>query len=84
MKASTAGLMRFETGSAASGSTNATISHTAPAVSTSPVSAAHHRDSIANAVREMMSGVAKTRFAYMTPHERDALYAYLKARAEKP
>jgi len=35
-------------------------------------------------IREMMSGVAKTRFAYMTPHERDALYAYLKARAEKP
>lgn len=28
----------------------------------------------------MMSGVAKTRFA---PHERDALYAYLKARADK-
>lgn len=34
-------------------------------------------------IREMMSGVAKTRFAYMTKHERDALYAYLKARAEK-
>jgi cytochrome c553 len=32
----------------------------------------------------MMSGVAKTRFAHLTPHERDALYAYLKARAEKP
>ncbi len=31
----------------------------------------------------MMSGVAKTRFARLTPHERDALYTYLKARAEK-
>lgn len=31
----------------------------------------------------MMSGVAKTRFARLTPHERDALYAYLKARADK-
>ncbi|HET7576279.1 MAG TPA: c-type cytochrome [Sphingomicrobium sp.] len=35
-------------------------------------------------IREMMSGVAKYRFAYLTPHERDALYAYLKARAERP
>jgi cytochrome c553 len=35
-------------------------------------------------IREMMSDVAKTRFAHMTPHERDALYAYLKARAEQP
>jgi cytochrome c553 len=35
-------------------------------------------------LREMMSDVAKTRFAYLTPHERDALYAYLKARAEQP
>ena len=34
-------------------------------------------------IRDMMSGVAKTRFAYMTPHERDQLHAYLKARAEK-
>ena len=32
----------------------------------------------------MMSGVAKTRFSHLTPHERDALYAYLKARAEQP
>jgi cytochrome c553 len=31
----------------------------------------------------MMSGVAVTRFSHLTPHERDALYAYLKARAEK-
>ena len=31
----------------------------------------------------MMSGVAQTRFTHLTPHERDALYAYLKARAEK-
>ena len=35
-------------------------------------------------LRDMMSDVARTRFAYMTPHERDALYAYLKARAEQP
>lgn len=35
-------------------------------------------------LREMMSGVAKTRFTHLTPHERDALYAYLKARAERP
>jgi cytochrome c553 len=35
-------------------------------------------------IREMMSGVAKYRFKYLTPHERDALYAYLKARAERP
>jgi cytochrome c553 len=35
-------------------------------------------------IREMMSGVAKYRFSYLTRHERDALYAYLKARAEHP
>lgn len=35
-------------------------------------------------LREMMSGVARTRFAHLTPHERDELYAYLKARAERP
>jgi mono/diheme cytochrome c family protein len=35
-------------------------------------------------LREMMSGVAKYRFSQLTPHERDALYAYLKARAERP
>ena len=55
MNASTLGLMRVATGLAASGSTYATINHTAPAVSASPVSTAHQRDSIANAVREMMS-----------------------------
>ena len=32
----------------------------------------------------MMSGVAQRRFSRLTPHERDALYAYLKARAEQP
>jgi cytochrome c553 len=32
----------------------------------------------------MMSGVAVTRFSHLTPHERDALYAYLRARAEQP
>ena len=35
-------------------------------------------------LNEMMSGVAKYRFSHLTPHERDALYAYLKARAERP
>lgn len=34
-------------------------------------------------LREMMSGVAQRRFSHLTPHERDELYAYLKARAEK-
>ena len=33
---------------------------------------------------ELMSEVAVERFAHFTPHERDALYAYLKARAESP
>jgi mono/diheme cytochrome c family protein len=33
---------------------------------------------------ELMSEVAKERFSHFTPHERDALYAYLKARAERP
>lgn len=32
----------------------------------------------------MMEGVAKSRFSRMTVPERDALYAYLKARAEQP
>jgi mono/diheme cytochrome c family protein len=32
----------------------------------------------------LMDQVAKHRFAKMTPHERDALYAYLKARADQP
>lgn len=35
-------------------------------------------------LKPMMEDVAKTRFARMTRHERDALYAYLKARAEQP
>lgn len=38
----------------------------------------------ARALKPMMVDVAKTRFAHLTPHERDALYAYLKARAERP
>jgi cytochrome c553 len=32
----------------------------------------------------LMASVAKNRFSNMTAHERDALYAYLKARAEQP
>jgi cytochrome c553 len=32
----------------------------------------------------LMDQIAKHRFTTMTPHERDALYAYLKARAEQP
>ena len=32
----------------------------------------------------LMDQVAKHRFAKMTPHERDALYAYLKARSGQP
>jgi cytochrome c553 len=32
----------------------------------------------------LMYEVAKHRFTRMTPHERDALYAYLKARADQP
>jgi mono/diheme cytochrome c family protein len=35
-------------------------------------------------LHELMTAVAKERFSRMTPHERDALYAYLKARAEQP
>ncbi|MEO7865367.1 MAG: c-type cytochrome [Sphingomicrobium sp.] len=35
-------------------------------------------------IAELMSDVAKNRFSRMTPHERDSLYAYLKARAEAP
>jgi cytochrome c553 len=34
-------------------------------------------------LKDMMSGVAKVRFTHLTPHERDELYAYLKARAEQ-
>lgn len=33
---------------------------------------------------KLMELVAKERFAELTPRERDALYAYLKARAERP
>jgi len=32
----------------------------------------------------LMVGVAKGRFSKLTPHERSALYAYLKARAAQP
>lgn len=35
-------------------------------------------------LHELMQSVAKGRFSHLTPHERDALYAYLKARAEQP
>jgi mono/diheme cytochrome c family protein len=35
-------------------------------------------------IAELMQGVAKSRFSHLTPHERDELYAYLKARAEMP
>jgi cytochrome c553 len=35
-------------------------------------------------IKPLMADVAKNRFARLTPHERDALYAYLKARAEQP
>jgi cytochrome c553 len=33
---------------------------------------------------DLMHDVAVERFTHFTPHERDALYAYLKARAEQP
>ena len=33
---------------------------------------------------ELMAAVAKERFSRLTRHERDVLYAYLKARAERP
>lgn len=33
---------------------------------------------------KLMAMVAKSRFAHLTRHERDALYAYLKARAAQP
>jgi cytochrome c553 len=35
-------------------------------------------------LKELMEAVAQNRFSRLTPHERDALYAYLKARAEQP
>jgi cytochrome c553 len=34
-------------------------------------------------ISEIMSGAATSRFSHLTRHERDALYAYLKARAER-
>lgn len=37
----------------------------------------------ARKLNPMMAGVAVTRFSHLTPHERDALYAYLKERAER-
>lgn len=37
----------------------------------------------ARKLNPMMSGVAIRRFSQLTPHERDALYAYLKARAQR-
>jgi mono/diheme cytochrome c family protein len=35
-------------------------------------------------IGDLMQSVAKNRFSRLTPHERDALYAYLKGRAERP
>ena len=35
-------------------------------------------------LKPMMEGVSRDRFSQMTPRERGALYAYLKARAEAP
>lgn len=35
-------------------------------------------------LKEPMQSVAKSRYSRLTRHERDALYAYLKARAERP
>lgn len=35
-------------------------------------------------LKELMQDVARNRYSRLTPHERDALYAYLKARAELP
>jgi len=34
-------------------------------------------------INPIMAGVARTRFSHFTAHERDALYAYLKARADR-
>ena len=34
-------------------------------------------------INPVMVGVARTRFSHFTPHERDGLYSYLKARAER-
>lgn len=35
-------------------------------------------------LKPLMVGVSKGRFSQLTPRERDALYAYLKARADRP
>lgn len=35
-------------------------------------------------LKPLMIDVAKNRFAHLTPQERDALYAYLKTRADRP
>jgi mono/diheme cytochrome c family protein len=35
-------------------------------------------------IKPLMSEMGRERFSRLTPHERDALYAYLKARAERP
>ena len=35
-------------------------------------------------IKPLMAVVARNRFARLTPHERDELYAYLKARADQP
>lgn len=35
-------------------------------------------------LKELMQDVAQNRFSKLTPHEKDALYAYLRARAEQP
>lgn len=35
-------------------------------------------------IDSLMSNVGKNRFSHLTAHERDAVYAYLKARAEQP
>ena len=57
----------------------------AGAVLTRPVRNAHERGIPANnrKINPVMAGVSRTRFAHFTSHERDALYAYLKARAEQ-
>ena len=34
-------------------------------------------------INPIMTGVARTRFSHLTAHERDALYSYLKARADR-
>jgi hypothetical protein len=34
-------------------------------------------------INPIMAGVARTRFSHFTAHERDALYSYLRARADR-